>query len=260
MNIEQNIILDFSHIYPADIEAQVKGLKKIDMSDIEGTNMYCSEEAAGEITKRLAPYSIHGIHFLDNGNYHYVTGLFAERLGEPFALVMYDHHSDMQPPEIPGMLSCGDWAGKMLLESPYLKQLILIGPDQQTIDEIPLKLREKLSAGKLVTISREEIEKKKVASKIPMIDMALPIYISIDKDVLERSDARTNWNQGDMPVILLEKLLLEVFERQRVIGADICGECSPMEPLRELMEDENINWITNDRLYHFLTMLFQKFL
>ena len=93
-----------------------------------------------------------------------------------------------------------------------------------------------------------------------MIDMALPIYISIDKDVLERSDARTNWNQGDMPVILLEKLLLEVFERQRVIGADICGECSPMEPLRELMEDENINRITNDRLYHFLTMLFQKFL
>lgn len=93
-----------------------------------------------------------------------------------------------------------------------------------------------------------------------MIDMALPIYISIDKDVLERSDVRTNWNQGDMPVILLEKLLLEVFERQRVIGADICGECSPMEPLRELMEDENINRITNDRLYHFLTMLFQKFL
>ena len=61
-------------------------------------------------------------------------------------------------------------------------------------------------------------------------------------------------------MILLEKLLLEVFERQRVIGADICGECSPMEPLRELMEDENINRITNDRLYHFLTMLFQKFL
>lgn len=30
MEIEQNIILDFSHIYPEDIERQVKGLKRID--------------------------------------------------------------------------------------------------------------------------------------------------------------------------------------------------------------------------------------
>lgn len=29
MNKKNNIILDFSHIYPADIERQVKGLKQV---------------------------------------------------------------------------------------------------------------------------------------------------------------------------------------------------------------------------------------
>ena len=55
MKTEQNIILDFSHIYPEDIEKQVKGLKRIDLTDISGTDMYCTEEAAAEIRKRLAP-------------------------------------------------------------------------------------------------------------------------------------------------------------------------------------------------------------
>ncbi len=247
MKTEQNIILDFSHIYPEDIEKQVKGLKRIDLTDISGTDMYCTEEAAAEIRKRLAPYSPCGIHFLDSGNYHYATKFFIEKIRDPFALVLYDNHSDMQPPEFPGMISCGDWAGDVIRTNPCLKQLILAGPEQKTIDEIPSVFHKKL-----ICISREVIEEKRVHEKIPLIDMDLPIYISIDKDVLDRSSARTNWDQGEMPFPVLEKLLLEVFEHQRVIGADICGECTLLEPFRELMADEEINKITNDRLYHFL--------
>ena len=37
-----NIILDFSHIYPENIEKEIKGLSRIDLSDISGTDMYCS--------------------------------------------------------------------------------------------------------------------------------------------------------------------------------------------------------------------------
>ena len=96
MKITQNIILDFSHIYPEDIEERGRGLKRIDLSDIEGTNMYCTKEAENEIRRRLAACSPHGIHFLDNGNYHYATKFFAEKISFPFSLVLYDHHSDMQ--------------------------------------------------------------------------------------------------------------------------------------------------------------------
>ena len=112
---------------------------------------------------------------------------------------------------------------------------------------------------KLVYISREEIKNKAMDGKISRIDMTVPVYISIDKDVLDRSGARTNWDQGEMPLAVMEKLLLEVFVHQQVIGVDICGECSLLEPLQELMEDERINRLTNERLHHFLTRLFREF-
>ncbi len=254
LEIEQNIILDFSHIYPEGIESQVKGLKRIDVSDISGTDMYCSEEAEKELSERISPYGLHGIHFLDNGNYHYMTRIFTDRIREPFALVLYDNHTDMQKPEFPQILSCGDWAGAALRGNPYLKQMILAGPEQSTLDEIEPELRKKL-----ICISREEIEERKVDDKLPLIKMDLPVYISIDKDVLDRSEARTNWDQGEMPLFVLEKLLLEVFEHQPVIGVDICGECSLLEPLRELMEDEHVNKVTNDALYRFLSSMFRRF-
>lgn len=249
-----NLILDFSHIYPENIEKQVRGLKRIDLSDISGTDMYCSAEAEQEIRRRLEPYGPCGIHFLDSGNYHYVTKFFAEKISEPFSLVLYDHHSDMQPPLLPQLTSCGSWAADVMRAHPQLEQVILTGPEQKSMDEIPAELREKL-----VCISREEIEKGTIDRQIRRIRMDLPIYISIDKDVLDRGEARTNWNQGDMPLAILEKLLLEVFEHQRVIGVDICGECSLAEPLPELMEDQRINKTTNESLYRFLTKMFHTF-
>ena len=254
MKITQNIILDFSHIYPEDIEERGRGLKRIDLSDIEGTNMYCTKEAENEIRRRLAACSPHGIHFLDNGNYHYATKFFAEKISFPFSLVLYDHHSDMQPSLFPGMLSCGNWAAELLRSHASLRQLILVGPEQKSMEEIPPAFK-----GKLVCISMEEIDEHMVNQKLSEIQMKLPVYISIDKDVLDRNGARTNWNQGSMSLRILEKLLLQVFEHQNVIGVDICGECSPMEPMQELLKDEKINKMTNDALYSFLSGLFQIF-
>ena len=57
----------------------------------------------------------------------------------------------------------------------------------------------------------------------------------------------------------LEKLLLDVFRHQRVIGVDICGECSLTEPLPELMEGREVNRETDELLYRFLSELFQKY-
>lgn len=93
-------------------------LKRIDLSDISGTNMYCSEEAKEEIRKRLRPYGPCGIHFLDNGNYHYMTKFFVEKICEPYALVLFDHHSDMHQTVI-GVNICGECS----LQEPLQKLL-----------------------------------------------------------------------------------------------------------------------------------------
>ena len=59
------------------------------------------------------------------------------------------------------------------------------------MDEIPQDLREKL-----VCISREEVEDGKIDGKLRLIRMDLPIYISIDKDVLDRGEAENKLEPG----------------------------------------------------------------
>lgn len=244
----ENLLLDFSHTYPQDIEKYVKNLKRIDLSDLTGTTMYCSLEAKQEIEKRLAHYGLHGIHFLDNGNYHYMTKILTEKIHHPFSLVLFDHHNDMQQPLIHQLTGCGSWAAEMLQENTYLKQLILIGPSPKTIKEIPEDFQKKL-----VCISINEIEEDSAQKEIQKIDMSVPAYISIDKDVLDRYWARTNWDQGQMSIRTLEILLKDVFLNQEVIGVDICGECNLQEPLNQLLEDQKINRKTDAILYHFLS-------
>mgnify|MGYP003479788864 FL=1 len=43
---------------------------------------------------------------------------------------------------------------------------------------------------------------------------------------------------------------------QKVIGVDICGECSLAEPVGQLVEDQRVNQVTNEILYHFLSTHF----
>ena len=114
--------------------------------------------------------------------------------------------------------------------------------------EIPSELKEKL-----VCISMQEVENHAVDRAFASVRLELPAYISIDKDVLNRYEARTNWNQGQMSVSTMERILQEIFQHQQVIGVDICGECSLSEPFPQLLEDERINRATNRILYHFLS-------
>lgn len=251
VNNQPNLLLDFSRVYPKDIEKNTKKLKRIDLSDIEGTNMYCSNEAMIEIKKRLKNYGPIGIHFLDSGNYHYMTKLFTDKIKTPFSLILFDHHTDMQQPIIHELTSCGSWAGKIIEENCYLKQLILIGPNSKSLMEIPDNFKQKL-----VCISINQVEENEANEEIKKIDLKLPAYISIDKDVLNHYNARTNWDQGSMSVYILEKLLSEIFKKQKVIGVDICGECDLQEPLNLFLEDEKINHTTNQILYHFLSKYF----
>lgn len=126
--------------------------------------------------------------------------------------------------------------------------MILIGPEQNGLEGIEQAVREKI-------VWLKDKDQDKTDTEIKKIKMSLPIYISIDKDVLSSYYARTNWNQGNMSVKILEKILLEVFRHQKVIGVDICGECSLLEPLQQLSEDEKINLNTDRSLYQFLTRL-----
>ena len=67
----------------------------------------------------------------------------------------------------------------------------------------------------------------------------LPLYISIDKDVLRAEDADTNWDQGGMRLDRLTECLRIISRSRRIIGCDICG-CTREPSAKNLRADLTI--------------------
>ncbi len=231
-----NLVLDFTHTYSREWLGEVSDLQYLDCSDIPGTDMYCSPEAEEELSRRIAAYPLAGIHFLDSGNYHYLTKLFTRRIKEPYQLLIFDNHTDMQPTMIPGLTSCGAWAAQVLEEDERLEKMVLLGPSQQALGEIGAANREKLFC-----VSGEELERTyltKENREFPAclrerLSPDLPLYLSIDKDVLSEEYARTNWDQGNLPLPFLCNILSDICESYSVLGVDICGALPLSSPGRE---------------------------
>ena len=133
-------------------------ITQLDFQDIPGTNCYCDSLAEEEIGKRIIPFGPEGLHFLDSGNYHYLTKLWLELVKEPFELLVFDHHTDMQCPAFGGILSCGGWIREALETNDNLKHVILVGPPQAAMEETKKELAEdgEELLGKVTWISEEE--------------------------------------------------------------------------------------------------------
>ena len=121
-------------------------IRWLDCTRIAGTDCYCDDEAVKEINKLIdeslnfsceaAPATPPAIHFFDNGNYHYMSKLWTDRIQEPFDLVVFDHHPDMQPPRFGDILRCGGWVKKVLEENKFVQNVILIGVADHLVEEL----------------------------------------------------------------------------------------------------------------------------
>lgn len=276
----ENLILDFTHVYCDEYIKDIDRFRYIDCSDIEETDMYCSKEANKRIWEKIKPYGIQGIHYIDSGNYHYISKIITDHIDEPFGLVMYDHHTDMQIPMVPGMMSCGDWAGQALSQNKNLRQLVIVGPPEKDIDQT-LESYNGSQSGRLLIFSAEDLHGGLLEDKLKLIRTDLPLYISIDKDVLGTEDCETNWSQGNMSIGGLERLL-GVFlggqgeernndacrnderyagdiRHSRILGVDICGEIQTDIPVPEYLEAEEKNEKVNIELFRFISEHVKKF-
>lgn len=276
----ENMILDFTHVYRDEDIKDIDRFRYIDCSDIQETNMYCSKNAYEKIWGRIEPYGIQGIHYIDSGNYHYITKIITDHIAEPFGLVMYDHHTDMQIPMVPEMMSCGDWAGQALSQNKNLRQLVIVGPPESDIEQT-LESYSGSQSGRLLTFSAEDLHGDLLENKLKLIRTDLPLYISIDKDVLGTEYTETNWSQGDMSIYGLERLL-SVFlggqgeeknsdacrnderyagdiRHSRILGIDICGEIQTDIPVPEYLEAEEKNEKVNIELFRFISEHVKKF-
>ena len=231
------VILDFSGIYQEEHFYQDEQVSWVDLRDISGTNCYCDGEAQTQIRDRLEKYPAFGIYYIDSGNYHYMSRIGAERMSEPFNLLVFDNHTDMQLPAFGGLLSCGGWIASALEEVENLREVWLIGPDEEAYGQVEEQFKSRVHF-----LSREKLEEKKMCWWLQEIPTSFPLYVSIDKDVLCKEAAATTWSQGDMTLDeMLEGLscLGRHFSEKtgRILRVDICGECDPDESMENNKND-----------------------
>ena len=201
----------------------------IDCTDIPGTDCYCDDEAVETIRRRIADAGIKdvgGIHFFDNGNYHYMSKIWTDMVQEPFSLVVFDHHPDMQEPRFGNILSCGGWVKKVLEENKFVNNVVIIGVANHLVDEIRAELSQAGDAGvldKVKFIKESELGKENLLSSLAS-RLSSNLYLSIDKDALSPAFAATNWDQGSLDVAALKEIIAGLAASHKIIGVDICGE------------------------------------
>lgn len=235
--------MNFTHVYEQESFLRNRRFSWVDCTDLHGTDCYLDPEAEQLLKQRIAPYSPHGIHFIDSGNYHYLTKLWTDKLKEPFSLVVFDHHPDMQPSLFDGLMSCGCWVKTVMETNPMLRGVTLIGASEKLFDRVPEAYRERVHFYSDSRLSHDEAWKS-----FSLRHLNEPVYVSIDKDVLNTAAARTNWDQGTMSLPELEKVFSVILRTERVIGVDICGECSPTLQVFEEERDNEVNGEANREL------------
>ena len=238
--VKKSVMIVLSEAYEELREHFCPPSERVDCRDVEGTVCYLDPESETLLRERLSPVRGAFLRWIDSGDFHYLSYFACRRIGRPYALVLLDHHPDMQPPVFPGVLSCGGWVRALLDGDPYLHKVMIVGI-------APGLMEETKGYGERVQAWPEGSFPQSFAT-------GLPVFLSIDKDVLNRDYARTDWDQGTMTLEEMEAVVKAVFARNKVLGTDICGELCRSKGGRD--EDLEINAFTNNCLLNLITAAF----
>ncbi|QXQ18581.1 hypothetical protein [Pseudomonas tolaasii] len=185
----------------------------------------------------------YGCVFTGSGDYHHLSQLLLNRLPaqQRFQLIICDNHPDNM--RYPFGIHCGSWV-YWASRLPQVEHVHVLGIGSQDIGLghawenhwSPL-LKGKLTywsvnvdtrwmnwvgagRGNRAFGSPDEL----MQAFLAQFDRSLPVYLSIDKDVLSPEVVNTNWDQGEF----LERHLNDLISacEGRIIGADITGDVS----------------------------------
>jgi len=236
------LVLDFDRSVGAIPDAHVVDLAGWQEAIRFGCSLRRFRAVVAEIERRM-PVD-YGTVFLGSGDYHHLTWPLVERIGTqaPFDVVVFDNHPDNM--RFPFGVHCGSWVRKVAL-LPQVAHVHVLGISSGDVSAAhawenyltPLR-RGKLSYWTVGVDTRwaarlglggafrpfdapaaliERFVESRGAS-------TLPVYLSIDKDVLSPDVARTNWDQGRLTDLDLLRVIDAL--RGRIIGSDITGDIS----------------------------------
>lgn len=206
----------------------------------------CRLKVLRELGRELAPDldARPPVVFMGSGDYHHVSYLLIERLrllNKRIQVVVFDNHPDNM--RYPFGIHCGSWVWHVS-RLPFVARVHVVGITSTDVESgrlwenhlAPLYsgkvaywcVQRNLRAMRFIGI-RHGRSFPSVAAMLEEFSTALaavpePVYLSIDKDVLARAVAQTNWDQG---VMRLEELTAAIRLLQgRILASDVVGEVS----------------------------------
>jgi hypothetical protein len=186
-------------------------------------------------TTLASPFLLYG-----SGDFHYLTALRLRRIAGPFVLVSFDNHPDwdVRPPK----WGCGGWVNRAL-ELSNVQRVSVWGcgnfecwwPHQifgnrraeragvlevhPWVDGRSAKDQQRRGA-----ILHEDWRRH--FEQFLQAAGGENVYVTVDLDCLNASEAVTNWESGRFAIVDLEWALGRLRESSRIIGGDICGAYS----------------------------------
>lgn len=186
----------------------------------------------------------HGTVFLGSGDFHHIShALIARRAVDGmFKVVVLDNHPDNM--RFPFGIHCGSWV-RHVAALPWVTHVHVVGITSRdlAVTHAWENYFAPLRSGKLsnwcIGVDTGWAARLGLGERFLSFDSAaelldrftesvgqdpMPIYLTIDKDVLSPAVAHTNWDQGCMS----EREMMETIGhfRGRLIGSDITGDVS----------------------------------
>lgn len=191
--------------------------------------------------------------FYGSGDFHHVSLALVRRLRGPFNLLVVDNHPDWMR-HVP-FLHCGTWlyhAARL----PQVNRVFHVGGDvdfdnfYRVLAPWKMLRRNKIvvmpatrqyRVGRWARVPNTPVRDHPQAPLRPPVlrdlliphreELArMPLYISLDKDVMVPADAIVNWDSGHLGLGEVQDVLSAFLEAARgnLLGMDVLGEWSPV--------------------------------
>lgn len=194
------------------------------------------------------------ITLVGSGDFHHLTALLLEGLGEPTTVLHFDNHPDWV--RLAPRWHCGSWVNQALrltnvarvvtvgvcsddlcwpgLKGGNLPALISgrlrlwpwMHAPSRVLRTLPDGPSWRYQGGRMVWNNLADMPAHAAIARILAQIETRTVWITVDKDVLGTADAICNWDQGRMPLDFLCATMTAVGRRHVLAGADICGEYS----------------------------------
>ena len=186
----------------------------------------------------------HGTVFFGSGDFHHLSLPLIARLATErrMRVLVFDNHPDNM--RFPFGVHCGSWvsavaalpnvarvdvagitSGDIAAAHAWENRLMPLYRDRLRFWSIGVDTRWSRRIG--LGDAFRNFDAAPAMMDALLEDLAVddtPVYLSIDKDVLDPSEARSNWDQGCLHVADLQAAIIAL--RDRLIGSDINGEVS----------------------------------